>query len=234
MFQCSLAFLSSSFILERVNSTSFVSFTNQSVSGIVTCGDKQSQFQFSGFQMETISPGCVLTVKGVTFVSANDPKIEEKQVVSVFKGNVSFSADMSALNTSLTASLSDFNYIDFNALVKGGEELKNMAPWEPTLGRAWIAWMTLGVILAVIVGLTGVMYLCRRRLFRTVVGALMEDERFHLHQPDQPDESLARAANDLVSRFSRLRREEAAREAENEESQEEGPAPESSETPGAA
>ena len=25
----------------------------------------------------------------------------------------------------------------------------------------------------------------------------MEDERFHLHQPEQPDESLARAANNL-------------------------------------
>ena len=172
--------------------------------------------------METIAPGCVLTVQGVTFVSANDPGIEEKQVVSVFKGNVSFSADMSALNSSLTAGLSDFDYIDFNALVKGGEELKNMVPWELTSGRAWVAWMTLGVILAVIAGLTGVMYLCRRRLFRTAVGALMEDERFHLHQPEQPDESLARAANDLVSRFSRLRREEAAREINNEESQEEG------------
>ena len=76
---------------------------------------------------------------------------------------------MSALNTSLTAALSDFDYIDFNALVKGGEELKNMAPWEPTSGRAWIAWVTLGVILAVIFELTGVMYLCRRRLFRTAV-----------------------------------------------------------------
>ena len=107
-----------------MNSTSFVSFTNQSVSGFVTCGDKQSQFQFSGSQMETIAPGCVLTIKGVTLVSANDPGIEEKQVVSVFKGNVTFSADMSALNFSLTAALSDFYYIDFNALVKGGEELK--------------------------------------------------------------------------------------------------------------
>ena len=45
-------------------------FTNQSVSGIVTCGDKQSQFLFSGFQLENIDPGCVLSVKGVTFVSA--------------------------------------------------------------------------------------------------------------------------------------------------------------------
>ena len=59
----------------------------------------------------------------------------------------------------------------------------------------------------------------------------MEDERFHLHQPRQPKESLARAANDLVSRFSRLRREEAAREAESEEYQEEGPASASMETP---
>ena len=59
MTLCSLSFLSSRFRLERVSSTSFVSFTNQSVSGIVTCGDKQSQFQFCGFQMETITPGCV-------------------------------------------------------------------------------------------------------------------------------------------------------------------------------
>ena len=68
MSQCSLAFLSSHFILERVNSTSFVSFTNQSVSGIVTCGDKQSQaitIPIQWFQMETIEPGCVLTVKNV-------------------------------------------------------------------------------------------------------------------------------------------------------------------------
>ena len=126
-------------MLERVNSTSFVPFTNQSVYGIVTCGDKQSQFQFSGFQMETIQPGCVLTVKGVTFVSAFDPTIEEKQMVSIFKGNVTFAANMSALNSSLLDPWSDFDVIDFNALVKGSEKLRNMVPWEPTSGRAWIA-----------------------------------------------------------------------------------------------
>ena len=122
---------------------------------------------------------------------------------------------MPALNSFLTEVLSDFDEIDFNILVKGGEELRKMVPWETTSGRAWIAWMVLGVILAVIVGLTGVLYLCRRRLFRAAIGALQEDERFHLHQPEQPDESLARATNDLVSHFSRVRREEAAREAEN-------------------
>ena len=89
------------------------------MSGIVTCGDKQSQFQFSGFQMETIEPGCVLTVKGVTFVSAFEPNIEEKQFFSIFKGVVSFAANMSALN-SLTEALSDFDVMDFNTLVKGG------------------------------------------------------------------------------------------------------------------
>ena len=62
MSQCSLAFFSDRFRLERVNSTSFVSSTNQSVSGIVTCRDKQSQIQFSGFQMKTIKPGRVLLV----------------------------------------------------------------------------------------------------------------------------------------------------------------------------
>ena len=120
MSQCSLAFLSDRFRLERVNSTSFVSFTNQSVSGIVTCGDKQSQFLFNGFQLVLIEPGCVLSVRGVTFVSAFDPKIEEKQAVSVLRGNDSFAANMTALNSFLTEALSDFNEIDFNTFVKGG------------------------------------------------------------------------------------------------------------------
>ena len=63
----------------------------------------------------------------MTFVFAFDLKIEGKQVVSVFKGNVSFAANMSASNSSLPEALSDFDEIDFNALVKGGEELRNMA-----------------------------------------------------------------------------------------------------------
>ena len=70
------------------------------MSGIVTCGDKQSQFLFSGFQLETIGLGWVLMVQGVTFVSAFNPKIAEKEMVSVFKGNVSFGANMTALNSS--------------------------------------------------------------------------------------------------------------------------------------
>ena len=94
-----------------------------------------------------------------------------------------------------------------------------MVPLEPTWGRSWMAWVVLWVILAVIAGLVGVLFLCRRRIFSAAIGALQENEMFHLHQPEQPNESLPRAANDLVSRFSRLRREEAAREAKDEESQ---------------
>ena len=124
MAMCSLSFLSSHFRLERVNSTSFVSFTNQSVSGIVTCGDKLSQFQFSGFQMETITPGCVLTVKGVTFVSANDPGIEEKQVV--FQRKCFLFCRYVGPKFLLDSSVVRFRL--FNALVKGGKELKNMVP----------------------------------------------------------------------------------------------------------
>ena len=90
-----------------------------------------------------------------------------------------------------------------------GEELRNMVLREPTSGKSWMAWLILGVILGVIAWLTGVIYQWRRRIFSAAIGALPEDERFHLLQPEQPDESLARAANDLVSCFSRLRREEA-------------------------
>ena len=57
----------------------------------------------------------------MTFVSAFHPKIEEKQVVSVFRGNVSFAANMTTLNSLLTEALSNFNEINFNVFVKGGE-----------------------------------------------------------------------------------------------------------------
>lgn len=69
-----------------MNSTTFVSFPNETVSGIVTCMDKQLQILFKGFMKESLDPGCVLMVWEVTFVSAMDPNIEEKQLVSLFKG----------------------------------------------------------------------------------------------------------------------------------------------------
>lgn len=119
MSQSSLSFLSERFRLEMVNSTTFVSFTNESVSGIVTCKDKQPQFVFSGYQWETLDPGCVSSERGVTIPSAFDPKIEEKQVLSVFKGNVSLAANMTAMNSSLTETLTDLDKIDLNSLVKG-------------------------------------------------------------------------------------------------------------------
>lgn len=64
-------------------------------------------------------------------------------------------------------------------------------------------------------------------------GALMEDEGFHLKRPKEPNELMAMAANDLVMRFLKLRREETASEADGDEPQEEGPAPGSMESPGA-
>ena len=82
--------------------------------------------------------------------------------------------------------------------------------------------MVLGMILLILAGLTGAFYLCQRQFFAAAVGVLQEDKRFHLHWIEVPDESLARAANNLVSHLSRLKREEAAREAKDEEGLEHG------------
>lgn len=95
-------------------------------------------------------------------------------MVSVFKGNISFAANTKALNSSLT------DEIDFNALVKGGRIVENSSPWEPTSGKTSIAWMVLGIILSILAGLTGALYLCRRRLFAAAIGAPQEDERFQV------------------------------------------------------
>lgn len=166
MSQCSLSFISDRFRLGRVNSTTFVSFSNESVSGIVTWKDKHSKFLFSGFQLETLIPGCVLLVRGVILVSSFDPKIDEKQVVLVFKRNVSFAANMRALNSSLTQALSDFYEIDLNTLVKGGENCRIRFLWKQLRAeRTWIAWMVLGIIMSVTAGMTGALYLCRQRFY---------------------------------------------------------------------
>ena len=94
---------------------------------------------------------CFNSEKCVNLVSAFDPNIEEKQVVPIFKGNVSFAANMSALNSSLTEALSDFDVIDFNAL--GGEKLKNLVPLRQGMDgsgsyfgcHSWFDWSALPV-----------------------------------------------------------------------------------------
>ncbi len=217
---CNLAFLSERFRLERVNSTSFVSFTNKTVSGVVTCGKDQSQIVFSGYELKTLSPGCVVSLKGVTFVSAYSPKIEVQQVVSEFIMNTTFSGSISSINKSLTAALSDFDQIDFNALVRGGEELRALSPWDPISSRLWIAWGV--VLLMVLVLVTGiiVIFCCRQRIFSWAVRGLAEGDRFHLARavPARavlPGGTLERRnRNNLLMQFSRLREADALRSRE--------------------
>ena len=115
MRDCELTFLSERFSLDRINSTSFLFFANSSRYGILSYGESQEQLRLSGFGVKSLDPGCVLTVAGVTLVSAVAPRVGVQHVVTWFSGNFSFSVDIEALNRSLSKALDNFDQIGYNA-----------------------------------------------------------------------------------------------------------------------
>ena len=88
MRDCDLTFLSERFRLDRINSTSFLYYANSSQSGMLSCGVSQEQLRLTGFGVRSFDPGCVLTVAGVTFVSAVAPRVGMQQVVTSFFGQL--------------------------------------------------------------------------------------------------------------------------------------------------
>ena len=120
MSDCDSTFLSERFRLDQINSTYFLYYANSSHSGLLSCGVSQEQLRLTDFGVRSLDPGCVLTVAGVTFVSAVAPRVGVQQVVTSFSGNCLFSDDIEALNRSLSKALEDFHQIDYNALLRGG------------------------------------------------------------------------------------------------------------------
>ena len=120
--ECELTFLRQRFHLERLNATSFVSFTNGSLTGVSTCQGQQSQLSFSGQQHFSLEPGCVLNVAGVTFVAAFNPGLSVQQVVSFIPTNFSLFDNDSALLSDISRALSSSEKIDLSALVRGGRK----------------------------------------------------------------------------------------------------------------
>ena len=141
MRDCDLTFLSERFRLDWINSTSFLFYANPSRSGILSCGVSQEQLRLSGFGVNSLDPGCVLTVAGITFISAVAPRVRVQQVVTLFSGNFSFSNDIEALNRSLSKALEDFDKIDYNAPLRGGEELRHLQPLVPETSHLWAVWV---------------------------------------------------------------------------------------------
>ena len=130
-----------SFLCCLCDSTSFLFYANSSRSGILSCGVSQELLRLTGFGVKSLDPGCVLTVAGVTFVSAVAPRVGVQQVVTLFSGNFSFSNDIEALKRSLYKALEDFDKIDYNALLCGGEELWHLQPLLPETSHLWAVWV---------------------------------------------------------------------------------------------
>ncbi len=135
---CPVTFLAQNFLLERLNSTAFLAYSNESVSGALTCGLKSSQLEVSSLKVINIEPGCVFNIQGVTFVAAFDPQIRIPDIISTFSPPVGLLDLFSNSSDMISEALSHFDQVDYNALVRGGEELGQMAPWVPTSNHFWI------------------------------------------------------------------------------------------------
>ena len=215
MRDCDLTFLSERFRLDWINSTSFLYCASSSQSGILSCDVSQEQLGLTGFGVKSLDPGCVLTVAGVTFVSAVAPRVGVQQVVTSFSGNFSFSDEIEALNRSLSKALEDFDQINYKALLRGGEELRHLQPLVPVTSHLWAVW--LGIVGFPLLTLIGALRVWQfwARIFSFAVRGLAEGDRFHVGH-----EAELRRANEeeelwsqLVGEFSRLRREDEARTA---------------------
>ena len=134
---CPLTFLKADFILDRINATAFYSFANESVPGSVTCSGRRTQVTFQGYHVHNLAPGCVVFAHGYTFVAAYDPIIRVPDVLTSFSPPKSVVDHFSNFTNKISAALAHFDYVDFNALLEGGEELGRMVPWIPTSGHLW-------------------------------------------------------------------------------------------------
>ena len=130
-----LSFIKSDFVLERLNATGFLSFANVSVTGSLTCEENRKQVHFCGFKVMDIEPACVLFAWGITFVSAFDPVLHFPTITSRFSPPQSIVDHFANHSTQISEALSRFDFVDYNALVEGGEELDDMTPWSPTSSR---------------------------------------------------------------------------------------------------
>ena len=82
-----------------------------------------------------IAPGCVLYARGITFISAFDPVLHFPTITSRFSPPQSIVENLANHSSQISEALSHFDFVDYNALVEGGEELESMTPWSPTSSR---------------------------------------------------------------------------------------------------
>ena len=210
---CQLTFIKSDFVLERLNATSFLSYANISVTGSLTCDETRKQIHFQGYSVMNIAPGCVLFARGITFVSAFDPVLHFPTITTRFSPPQKIVDHFANRSSQISEALSRFDYVDYNALVEGGEELEDMAPWVPTSSRIF-GFLGGGLIGAFSLAAV-VVFFMRGRVLSLLLGWLCPRAADGLASP--LGEAAARAMTEAgVARAERLMRT-APRRTESEE-----------------
>ena len=102
-----------------------------SVTGSLPCEENRKQVHFSGYKVMDIEPGCVLFARGITFVSAFDPVLHFPTITSRFSPPQSIVDHFANHSSQISEALSSFDFVDYNALVEGGEELERLMRAAP-------------------------------------------------------------------------------------------------------
>ena len=68
-------------------------------------------------------------------MSAFDPVLHFPTITSRFSPPQSIVDHFANHSSQISGALSRFDFVDYNALVEGGEELEGMTPWTPTSSR---------------------------------------------------------------------------------------------------
>jgi hypothetical protein len=195
---CQVMFVRSNKHLERINSTAFVSYFSESEIGTLTCGNNLTHVTYKGYGIYNLHGGCHLSVADFFFVAAMDPIVLVEHVYSEIDGAF-FNFSVSNFSSRLEKTLSEFQAIDLQDLKRGGEEVKDLDPWDlsNSVPLPWIICIVLGSLLILILLSVLLLYACRGPLLACMlrgkevpaqdrrVDDMLEEFRSALADPDQ-------------------------------------------------
>lgn len=188
-FNCKINLLQGTFHLQRLNDTSFMSYSDKTISGTLKCEDSFSHPSFHGYEIHSVPAGCVLEVDTYVFVSAINPVISRNVIYSTIAHdfmNVSDNITIDAVHEALES----FHQVDLKDLVAGGEKIAELDPWDLSshLSLPWIICIVVSSLLVLLVVVLAILWCCRKQ----VASCLLPE---------------ARGLRDLHSNWSRLGQE---------------------------
>jgi hypothetical protein len=180
---CSVVILKKELHLSRLNSTAFAVYSPIQAAGSLACEKSIRPLIVENFSVHNLQPGCVFTIRGLSFRAAYNPVVAPVHISSVIFHD--------ALNLSLTnqgesaleAALDNFQEIDFQSLIQGGEEIADLDPWQDGgLSAVWITVIVLAVLVLLLLVTLVIVFKCRHAIFASFAMKSQECQAIQMTQ----------------------------------------------------